>query len=472
MLCSCGSSKVFVPNPPGQSTPPPDTKEHEVEVEKPPAGPRLEGGLDFAVAFTDSTIEEVPVRELSRERERTPHREARAADASLRSPSFSVPSTMVRVALRRDVADAVLYTVGLVDVKGADGTRAARVRGRVALRSSKVKDRVSLAMRGAKESSFALPCTLLSRNSHNYIEIDTLSYRGSIVLVGSRTGRFSFVNYLEVEDYLRGVVPLEMGPRSEEVLEALKAQAVAARTYTYRRMENRLDSSYDLLPTVADQVYGGVNVEYRESDMAVRATRGLVMTHDDELVDAYYHSTCGGRTANIEDVWNKPPRPYLRSVSDLNGEGDAYCAASRYSTWRQSWSRSRLATILSQYAPGAAGSGTFRGRFTSINVLMRYRCGRIRTLKVGSSRGNAVFSGDKIRFAFRRDTPGNPILPSANFDVASVTSRELTLRGHGYGHGVGMCQMGALGRAQEGQRFDQILKAYYTGVEIRRARER
>jgi stage II sporulation protein D len=246
--------------------------------------------------------------------------------------------------------------------------------------------------------------------------------------------------------------------------EAVKAQAVAARTYTYRKMMERDNESYDLMATVADQVYGGAGAEDTGSDRAVDDTRGLVLTWENEPIVAYYHSTCGGSTASPEDVWGKQAAPYLRVSSDRRPDGTPWCSASTYATWTVSWKTERLTALLQRYAADAACEGTYQGRVKKLRVDGRFACGRVKRLVVEASGGTSAYCGDRTRFALRRDQSGNPILPSARFDVASQGSTEVKLSGSGYGHGVGMCQMGALGRATDGQTFAAILSAYYPGA--------
>jgi stage II sporulation protein D len=253
-------------------------------------------------------------------------------------------------------------------------------------------------------------------------------------------------------------------------MEALKAQAVAARTYACRKMCEHAAESFDLYATVTDQVYGGVGSADSTADRAIRETSGLVAVYRDSLIYAFYHSTCGGRTAAVGDVWDHAPEPYLVSVDDSGPGGRPWCAASRYATWVCSWTRSELSAILARYGAEAACGGTVGGSVGRVKVEARTPCGRVARLRVESSRGSLELCGDKVRFGLRRGDPGNPILPSARFEVVSGETRGvLSLKGSGYGHGIGMCQMGALARAEAGQSFAEILQAYYPGVELRTA---
>ena len=286
-------------------------------------------------------------------------------------------------------------------------------------------------------------------------------------IVPEQGGFFCLENLVNVEDYLSGVVPLEVGKGGAEVVEAIKAQAVAARTYTYRKMIDNAAAAFDLNATVADQMYGGANAESALCSKAIRDTRGIVMTSHDSLIYAYYHSTCGGRTANIEDVWSKLPFSYLRSVNDENGWDGAFCSKSPSFAWEERWPIARLSTIVARFSsetfPQNACSGDVRG----VSIDSRFDCGRVRRCTVHTSKGDFSYGGDKIRFIFRRDLPGFPILKSSIITDVSLRDGNIVFKGKGYGHGVGLCQTGALGRARSGQNYLQILKAYYTGIDIK-----
>jgi len=267
-----------------------------------------------------------------------------------------------------------------------------------------------------------------------------------------------------IEDYLRGVLPKEMGNRGEEAFEALKAQAVVARTYALKRMLAASPSEFDVHASIQDQVYGGAGVEYALSDRAVNETRGLVLRHADTLALCYYHSTCGGMTASRHEVWGGPVIPYLLSLSDRDAHNLAWCQASAYSQWTQTWSAADLADIIRRNVNGS----DFR-TLKNFRILNRFSCGRIQTLEVETDRGKMELRGDKIRFALKPGNGEGRVLESARFSL-SIEGNQIIAKGSGFGHGIGMCQMGALGRAAAGQGFVEILSAYYPGTETVQAR--
>lgn len=148
----------------------------------------------------------------------------------------------------------------------------------------------------------------------NYLTYKGRPYRGEIELVLGRSGRLSVVNVVNLEEYLLGVVPNEMSPSWP--VEALKAQAVAARTYAEANRGKQKADGFDLRNNTDDQAYGGVNAEQPSTTSAVRATKGQVITFQGRLVATYYHSSSGGHTENNENYWSGVPLDYLRGVPD------------------------------------------------------------------------------------------------------------------------------------------------------------
>jgi stage II sporulation protein D len=150
--------------------------------------------------------------------------------------------------------------------------------------------------------------------SEGGIRVQGHRYRGRILVFLNDRGTLNLVNELPVEEYLRGVVPSEMGPEQYRQLEALKAQAVAARTYTLRNLGEFSREGYDICATPRCQVYGGMDVEHPLSDRAVRETAGQVLLYHGELVDALYSSTCGGHTEDVKVMFPLKEEPYLKGV--------------------------------------------------------------------------------------------------------------------------------------------------------------
>lgn len=294
-------------------------------------------------------------------------------------------------------------------------------------------------------------------------------YRGSAELRVADDGRVSAINVLALEDYLLGVVPLEIGPRRPNELAAVEAQAVAARTYAVAQLGGQLDRGFDLFGSVDDQAYGGLAAERDESTRAVRQTVGQILLFDGRPIRAYYHSTCGGRTAAIEEVMDRPSAPYLQSVPDQRPDGTDYCSASPRYRWSVVWSPTDLDAVS---RPGLAAhfrvSSGELGRIDGLEVVERTPSGRVKDLSFRGAGVELVLSRLDIRRALPHD---GRILNSTDFQVVEHADGLVELQGRGYGHGAGMCQWGAIGRARAGQSYGQILDTYYPGAVLVNAYE-
>lgn len=371
------------------------------------------------------------------------------------------PVHLVRISLAQKKRNVTIFSYGNVVVTSID-KRIRIKKGTIhfALSGSQIK----VSAHG-KSAVVTGPCDLTFIGDNSVFSYGKSDYRGALKILQSDDNSFSIINILPVEQYLRGVVPLEIGRKGTADSAAVQAQAVAARTYTYKRMEERHDWNYDLLPTVADQVYGGASAEHVGSDRAIEATEGKVLVYGGELVDALYHSTCGGYTASKEDVWGGVPFPYLKSRSDIMPNGAAYCGISPLRTWKEVWSVSDFSRLIEKYSKITPGQERFTGTVNGVRIVSATNSGRVTGCIVSGAEGQFRYGGDKIRFVFRRPVAGNGILYSSNFTISKQGS-SIVAQGKGYGHGIGMCQMGAIGRARRGQSYLEILKAYYTNITI------
>ena len=303
-----------------------------------------------------------------------------------------------------------------------------------------------------------------------FVVWDGKRYRGELVITPSDSGLL-VVNRLSMDDYLRGVVPLEIGNRTSAEMAAVQAQAVAARTYAYKHLTS--SRAFDMYATVQDQVYGGVDAEKPLSDTAITSTADVVVLYNGQPITTPYHSTCGGSTAGVSEVWyDQPDQPYLRPVSDrIPGTNSYYCDPSPRFAWTQSYDAAGLRAVVEKYLAAytnAPKSGL--GKITDIREQGRTASGRVAALTVQTESGSYTLRGNDIRFVLR--DPKGAILNSTFFTFTRETSggevSNLTVNGHGYGHGIGMCQWGAIGRARAGQDYRTILETYYPGTTIGR----
>jgi stage II sporulation protein D len=295
-------------------------------------------------------------------------------------------------------------------------------------------------------------------------------YRGVLVITKTDSG-FLVVNHLPMDSYLKGVVPLEIGNRTSAEMAAVQAQAVAARTYAYKHLTS--SRAFDMYATVQDQVYGGVDAEKPLSDTAITTTADVVVLYNGQPITTPYHSTCGGSTAAVSEVWyDQPDQPYLRPVSDrIPGTNNFYCDPSPRFSWTQSYDAAGLRTVMEKYlAAYTKAPKTGLGRITDISQQGRTPSGRVAALTVQTESGAYTLRGNDIRFVLR--DPKGAILNSTYFTLTKETSggqvSSLSVNGRGYGHGIGMCQWGAIGRARAGQNFRTILETYYPGTTIGR----
>lgn len=295
-------------------------------------------------------------------------------------------------------------------------------------------------------------------------------YRGTLVITQTDSG-FLVVNHLPMDSYLRGVVPLEIGNRTAAEMAAVQAQAVAARTYAYKHLNPR--RAFDMYSTVQDQVYGGVDAEKPQSDAAITATADIVVLYNGQPITTPYHSTCGGTTAAVTEVWyNQSDEPYLRPVSDrIPGTDHYYCDPSPRFSWTQTYDAAGLRSVMEKYLAAytnAPRSGL--GKIVDIREQGRTPSGRLAALTVQTESGSYTLRGNDIRFVLR--DPKGAILNSTLFSFTADKSggevSTFVVNGRGYGHGIGMCQWGAIGRARAGQSFRRILETYYPGTTIGR----
>jgi stage II sporulation protein D len=306
------------------------------------------------------------------------------------------------------------------------------------------------------------------------------AYRGRLYVTLDATGALAAVHGVPLEELLRGLVPSEMPGSSH--LEALKAQAVTARSNVLAQVGARhLTDPFMICAEVHCQAYRGDGARVARTDAAVAATRGeaLFGKVDRTLVDAVYSALCGGHSEDNDQVWGNTPSSSLRGRPDL--------PAPEAARWTGGLSdEARLRVFLGEpsraWCQRAAGARRDRfrwerrfepaeldailaslgvGHVTGLAVIARGVSGRARLLRVDGDLASAEVAGElRIRRLLRN-------LPSSMF-VLERDGAATVLRGGGWGHGAGMCQWGAVGRAEAGQGYRDILRAYYSGAEVAR----
>lgn len=405
-------------------------------------------------------------------------RGAPAAGRSGLTPSLSGSSDVVaRVAVgsRLSSASFSAHASWIVEYAGGGGT--ARVPPNESWTITRVGSRLRVQPDGGIVHSVRGATVVLRPASpHDAILYAGKRYRGELHVSPTDSGLL-ITNRIGVEDYLRGVVPLEIGNRPAAELAAAQAQAIAARSYVYVRIRARRTAQFDILSDVREQVYGGVEAEQNVTDEAVASTAGLVLMYSGQLVDAPYHSTCGGSTAAPSEVWRgRTDFPYLQAVSDRIPGSDRYwCDGSGTFRWTRTLQQRELAATIARYLRQyAAGAPTDPGAVRDLVEGDRTRSGRLASLTVVTQRGSYVLRGNDMRFVLR--SPAGQILNSTDVSVSTTRGAggalaSVVFRGAGNGHGIGMCQWGAIGRARAGHSAQEILAAYYVGTSVARVNE-
>lgn len=278
-----------------------------------------------------------------------------------------------------------------------------------------------------------------------YVWIGDKWYRGSLVLVPQQSGLMA-INYVDLEQYLYSVLGAEMNGSWPQ--EALKAQAVAARSYAlYKRQ--RSDTLFDLGNDQQWQVYQGVQTEAPGTQIAVNSTVGQVLTYNGEIILAVFHSASGGHTENVEDVWSNP-LPYLRAVPDFDRGSPVY-------EWTKTFSRAELSDLISGV-----------GNIISLKPEKTTAYGSILKMKVVGDGGTRSVSGEDLSRVLNLKSTRFVVTPR----YTSVTGKaegqgvpvSFLIKGKGFGHAVGLSQWGAYNLAKQGYNYQQILLHYYKGA--------
>jgi stage II sporulation protein D len=292
--------------------------------------------------------------------------------------------------------------------------------------------------------------TVEPKQENGVVWIGDRWYRGRAVLVPTGQG-LTAVNYVDIERYLYSVLGGEMNGNWPQ--EALKAQAVAARTYALYQRERTRSGVFDVGDTTRWQVYRGVQDESSGTQMAVNATEGQVLTYQGRLIEAVFHSSAGGYTDNSEEIWSEA-RPYLRAVPDFDQGAPVY-------QWRKTFTPAQLSSLI----PGIGEIRAFEPQQVTTG-------GRVKRMLVKGSQGTQTIEGDRMRdlldlrstkFAVK---PIYGKLASKNAPQAVPASFEVD--GNGFGHGLGLSQYGAYNLAKEGKNYQTIVLHYFSSTQLSR----
>jgi stage II sporulation protein D len=270
-------------------------------------------------------------------------------------------------------------------------------------------------------------------------------YRGSLDILLCEDMRLLAVNIIELEQYIKGVLYHEVSNRWP--MEAMKAQAVAVRTYALYQMKENKTGKYDVTSDIYSQVYGGRSAERFRTNIAVNRTRGEIMTYERKILPAYYHASCGGYTENAGNLWK-------HALPPLEGVPCHFCRRGPHYTWKKNYQSKDIQDKLN-------GHSYKLGIIREISVAKRNESGRIEMLKITGRDGQETLVPG-IQF---RNIIGPNTIKSNNYEVV-MKGYYFDLIGKGWGHGVGLCQWGAHQMARERYLYKGILAFYYPGVEI------
>ncbi|OGF46035.1 MAG: hypothetical protein A2452_12480 [Candidatus Firestonebacteria bacterium RIFOXYC2_FULL_39_67] len=279
--------------------------------------------------------------------------------------------------------------------------------------------------------------------TNNKFHLNGNEFRGSLVFYIS-DGKLNAVEDFSMEEYLYGVVGREMSGSSP--IEALKAQAVAARTFGYYEAGLRRTKEYDIDNLRQSQAYSGTESENHNSIEAVDLTSGEIMKYKGEPIFAAFAANCGGYTEDNREVFGNK-LPYLQAVPCT------FCKHYPHASWREEIDTSYIVSSLKR-------KGFDVDRISNIDITDTSKAGRVKQISIITDKGRITMSTNEFRLAV-----GSDKFKSARFTVRS-RGDSLLFTGKGWGHGVGMCQDGADGMAKAGSSYRRILTRYYTGIEL------
>jgi len=315
-------------------------------------------------------------------------------------------------------------------------------------------------------------------NFWNPAEFVTREYESDLRVIINQIGKMNLIAHSDFENYVAGVIPNEIG--TDSPMEAMKAQAIAARSEALFRVLNGVhkDDGFDLCASVHCQVFSGITDINAVTESAVENTRGIVGVYKGKIINAVYSTSCGGKTETCSNAWGGKEVPYLTSIYDGNGSNSYDLTQDYYAekwvknpqpvfcntqddkgwvrntyTWEKKYTLSNFQRMMSD----KANFGTYVG----YEVLERGESGRIIKMKLKGSKGELLLENELLI----RQTLGG--LRSSLFYITK-DSQYIRIIGRGSGHGVGMCQIGAINMAKQGYSYEDILKHYFTGIGLKK----
>ncbi|MDR1259904.1 MAG: SpoIID/LytB domain-containing protein [Endomicrobium sp.] len=278
------------------------------------------------------------------------------------------------------------------------------------------------------------------------IFIESKPYRGYFIVKESNDSKLNVINVLSIEDYIKGVLPKEIG--SDWELEALKAQAVISRTYAISNLNKHLSQGFDLCSTTHCQVYGGAGVETDTCNKALLLTQHEFLTYNRKFANTVFHANCGGHTENPKYIWNwKIVPPYLKGVKCY------YCKNAPYTNWEKTLDESFIRKKLL--------NNNNIGKIKNIKIIDKTNIGTAKKIEILHSNGKLILNAYKFRLIVDAWQ-----IKSHSFYSIKNYNNKFNFKGKGWGHKVGLCQWGAKFMAEKGKNYRDILYYFYPGTKI------
>lgn len=361
--------------------------------------------------------------------------------SSLVLPAQSEPLRWVRVALAQDVPQVIIDIQAAYRIHSSDGRELFRGNRMVGTRIEATADGIRIG----PQVFFQSPITI--HTDEGGIKLGGRLYRDSITLLHGKSGRLSVVNALLLEDYLKGVLPIEVNPNWP--FETLKAQAIASRTYAiFKSLENR-DAPFSMTRDVLSQVYAGKSAENSITSRAVDETAGQILTYGGKIFPTYFHSTCGGKTTAAETNWDIAAHPSLRGVDC------PFCQGTKHYRWEGEFSVAEIQEALKK-------NGFALSRLEDVTPVDLDASGRAQNFLIRFDGKSKKLRANDLRLwldPFR--------LRSTFFRHFGRSGNTFQMTGRGWGHGAGMCQWGSEKLGELGYSHSQILDYYYPDAQVR-----
>ena len=359
------------------------------------------------------------------------------------APGSSAADEFVRIAILKSAPETVMETRGrfrIIDLSTQEILLDERVMAPSKVRVHATGIQVGKTIYPARRLRVISDKTVKILMGENYKR-----YRGFIDLIADKEGKLLIVNRLDLEQYIRGVMAHEIKDRWP--MEAMKAQAVAARTYAVYQIRQSKKADFDLTSDIYSQVYGGRNAERYRTNIAVSRTEGQVLLYNNAILPAYFHSNSGGHTEDVSQLWNHDLLP-------LKGKPDPYSEGAPNDHWKKNFRSKDVADKL-------LANGLDVGTIEAINVLERNKSGRVKMLEFVSRDGKRMLlEGKKFR-----ELIGPNELKSNLYDI-TMKGYFFDVNGKGWGHGVGMSQWGAYNMSRQRKDYREILEFYYPGAKL------